>query len=219
MSVVRVTSLLIYFSSADLLSFSLPALILWEFFLRHSLDQAFVLRFLWLFLMLLCRKTSSSSFWVSCGTHVIGYGSCHTDANLQHFCSNNNIIISNYYSHGRPNGWTEDGWRDVEPPWLVLRISHSGSLTCRSPPASSLHFPIRFFNDSVILFFLMKYPDLVILLILNFFKYPEPMVLSFCFFFFQIVRAYGYYKKIKYPPHNGFFFVHNNSFWNQPMVR
>jgi hypothetical protein len=30
-------------------------------------------------------------------------------ANLQHFCSNNNIIILNYYSHGRPDGWTEDG--------------------------------------------------------------------------------------------------------------
>ncbi len=29
--------------------------------------------------MLLCRKTSSSSFWVSCGTHVMGYGSCRTD--------------------------------------------------------------------------------------------------------------------------------------------
>jgi len=29
--------------------------------------------------MLLCRKTSSSSFWVSCGTHVIGYGSCRTN--------------------------------------------------------------------------------------------------------------------------------------------
>jgi hypothetical protein len=72
MSVVRVTSLLFYFSFADLLFFSLPALILWEFFLRHSLDQAFVLRFLWLFLMLLCRKTSSSSFWVSCGTHCHG---------------------------------------------------------------------------------------------------------------------------------------------------
>ncbi len=39
------------------------------------------------------------------------------------------------------------------------------------------------------------------------------------FFFFQIVRAYGYYKKIKYPPHTGILFVHNNSFWNQPMVR
>ncbi len=29
--------------------------------------------------MLLCRKTSSSSFWVSCGTHVMGYGSYRTD--------------------------------------------------------------------------------------------------------------------------------------------
>jgi hypothetical protein len=73
------TSLLFYFSSADLLSFSLLALILWEFFLRHSLDQASMLRFLWLFLMLLCKKTSSSSFWVSCGTHVMGYGSCCND--------------------------------------------------------------------------------------------------------------------------------------------
>ncbi len=26
--------------------------------------------------MLLCKKTSSSSFWVSCATHVMGYGSC-----------------------------------------------------------------------------------------------------------------------------------------------
>ncbi len=78
MSVVRVTSLLFYFSSADVLSFSLLALILWEFFLKHSLDQASVLRFLRLFLMLLCRKTSPSSFWVSCGTHVMGYGSCRT---------------------------------------------------------------------------------------------------------------------------------------------
>jgi hypothetical protein len=65
----------------------------------------------------------------------------------------------------------------------------------------------------------MKYPNPVILLILKIFKYLEPMVLSFCFFFFQIVRAYGYYKKIKYPPHTGILFVHNNSFWNQPMVR
>ncbi len=29
--------------------------------------------------MLLCRKISSSSFWVSCGTHVMGYGSCRND--------------------------------------------------------------------------------------------------------------------------------------------
>ncbi len=63
----------------------------------------------------------------------------------------------------------------------------------------------------------MKYPNPVILLILKIFKYPEPMVILF--FFFQIVRAYGYYKKIKYPPHTGILFVHNNSFWNQPMVR
>jgi hypothetical protein len=46
MSVVKVTSLLFYFSSADLLSFSLPALILWDFFLRYNLDQASMLRFL-----------------------------------------------------------------------------------------------------------------------------------------------------------------------------
>jgi hypothetical protein len=46
MSVIRVTSLFFYFSSADLLSFSLHALIIWEFFLIHSLDQASVLRFL-----------------------------------------------------------------------------------------------------------------------------------------------------------------------------
>jgi hypothetical protein len=37
----------------------------------------------------------------------------------------------------------------LSPPWLVLRISHSGSLTRRSPPAGPLHFPLRFFNPSI----------------------------------------------------------------------
>ncbi len=41
MSVVRVTSLLFYFSFADLLSFSLPALILWEFFSETQSGSSF----------------------------------------------------------------------------------------------------------------------------------------------------------------------------------
>jgi hypothetical protein len=41
MSVVRVTSLLFYFSSADSLSFSLPALILWEFFSQTQSGSGF----------------------------------------------------------------------------------------------------------------------------------------------------------------------------------
>jgi magnesium-transporting ATPase (P-type) len=41
MSVVRVTSLLFYFSSADSLFFSLPALILWEFFSETQSGSGF----------------------------------------------------------------------------------------------------------------------------------------------------------------------------------
>jgi hypothetical protein len=35
------------------------------------------------------------------------------------------------------------------PPRPVLRISHSGSLTCRAPPADPSHFSLRFFNPLI----------------------------------------------------------------------
>jgi len=43
-------------------------------------------------------------------------------------------------------------------------------------------FEIPRIGAFVILIFFIQYPNLVIILILKIFKYPEPMVFSFCFF-------------------------------------
>jgi hypothetical protein len=52
---------------------------------------------------------------------------------------------------------SHSGFLTRRAPRPVLRISHSGSLTRRAPSAGPSHFPLQFFNDSVILFVFMKY--------------------------------------------------------------
>ncbi len=54
----------------------------------------------------------------------------------------------------------------------------------------------------IFFFFLIKCPNPVILLIPKIFKYPEPMVLSFCFFFSKYSEHMGIIKKSNtHPPH------------------